>query len=199
MDNLIPCTLDRVAFRKKPQGKEFGGITNRMKAAEPSKVTPAQLCEHIREGRTFACGCFEPGAAGTGWGRYLGQRIFGVDIDNKLGYQLMPGDFGYLDYMEALERCEGREWKPLCLYFTFSANCGACVARYRLIVDSGRWFATLDESQEFMRELMAVFPEADQACKNPHTRLWCGSNGEVWPCFGMDWKGARWEPLAKTA
>ena len=191
--DTIRVMLDTVGYSVKPDGAEIGRITNRLKRAQPSEVTPAELCEHVKQGKTFMCGAFEPKPSGRGWGAFLGQRLFGIDVDNKLGHMLLkPGMPGYLEPLDALERCREHGYFPLCLYFTMSANAETGAVKYRIVLDSGRVVADADKCAAAMRKLLSVFGEADASCVNPHTRLWLGGSGEVWPCYQLGreyWQG----------
>ena len=192
--DAIRVMLDHVAYGTKPAGPEIGRITNRLKRAQPSEVTPAELCEHVKQGKTFMCGTFAPNPGGKGWGPFLGQRLFGVDVDNKTGkLYLKPGEAGYLDPVDALDVCQQRGWYPLFLYFTMSADAAAGAVKYRIILDAGRTLTDAGKCAEAMRRILAAFPYADKACTNPHTRLWLGGSGEVWPCYQLGrecWTGA---------
>lgn len=180
---LIPVTFDNVCYKEKPSAY-IGGITRRMQAGGSRLVTPAQFCEAVRRGRTFVCGCYEPNP--RDWGKFLGQRLFAVDFDNKAGgVQLKEGDAGFLGMVEALERCYENGVPPLALYMTMSAKCPD-VERYRIVFDYGEVVETEAEAREvYEKVLLELFPEADSQCKNPN-RLFFGSNGEVIPLWDIE-------------
>ena len=175
--------LDDVSYRAKPDGREFAAITNRLKRAKPSLIDAAAFCEHVRLGKTWVGGAFEGE-------RFVGQQLFGLDFDNcakeagggrKVKRQLSEGEPGYLDPLEALERCDRLNKWPLCLYFTFSAKAEPWQPRYRIVFATDRAIGDRRLAEGFLKRLLRDFPEADQACKNTN-RLYCGSQGEVWEC-----------------
>lgn len=180
--------LDGVSYRAKPDRKEFGAITNRLKKAKPSLIDPAAFCEHVRLGRTWVGGVFEGG-------RFVGQQLFALDFDNcaeetdggghKVKRQLSLGEPGYLDPVEALDRCEGLGMWPLCLYFTFSSKAERDQCRYRVVFAAKQPISDRERAEGFLEALLRNFPEADQACKNLN-RLFCGSGGEVIPCWVLE-------------
>ena len=90
---------------------------------------------------------------------------------------LQPGEAGYLDPVDALDRCERLGLEPLCLYFTYSAICPSW-PRYRVVFDMGEPLDQ-DTAQAVIQSLLAAFPEADQRCSN-NNRLFYGGSGEVW-------------------
>lgn len=189
--DMVRVTLDPISYSSKPTGTEMGAITRRMQVAGPANITTVEFMEHVRAGKTWCAGTFKPNA--FKWGAFLGQQLFAVDVDNKTkdGRQLHEGDAGFLHPLDALDRCEKHRILPLCLYFTFSAVCTGVDAtsthRYRIVFDAGRPLGR-EDAEDTRRRLLALFPEADAACKNV-TRLWLGSNGEVWE-IAKAWKGA---------
>ena len=179
------ATLDTRFFDRKPTGRETGGITNRLKAAGGATVTASQFCEHVRRGGTFVCGVHEP-SRGSGWGRFLSQQIIALDFDNSTGDKgagtdraLRPGESGYVDWLDALDRCYSIGLDPLCLYFTFSADANAGAMRFHLVVRMEEPTRDQRRCERRLGALMRVFPEADPACSNADSRLFFGSNGEV--------------------
>lgn len=162
-------TLDGVGFTQKPQGAQVAGITRRMQSRGPVAVTLAQLMSAIASGVTWCGGIFEPSNAG--WGRFLGQRLFGLDFDNKVEV---------LDPMDALDRslAEGIDvilWHP-----TFSATIEPWCPRYRVVIDAG---VTLDDAtaRDFDLLLKGMFPEADNTFNRAHNRLLFGTRWAVQP------------------
>lgn len=151
--------LDTVPFTSKPSGGEIAAITRRLQQAAPSTVTYDEFEAAILEGRTWCGACYAPCTAS--WGEFLGQQIFAIDVDHGL------------DPLDALQRCEDIGLPPLLLYFTFSATVEPWNPRYRLVFDYGEPVKTEAEAREVIADLLAEFPEADAACKNPN-RLFFG-------------------------
>lgn len=167
--------LDTAQFTRKPTGKEMGGVTNRIKSSKPQGVTVSELCDAIRHGRTFMGALYDDDE----FKAFHGMQVFAVDIDNgSHKAPLHEGDPGYLDPVEALDRCTAHAIWPLCLYFTFSADAAQGIARYRLVF---RTEPITDEGKalRFAKALLKLFPEADTQCKNLN-RLYCGTRGELW-------------------
>ena len=179
--------LDGVSYQAKPNGKEFAAITNRLKKAKPSLIDAAAFCEHVRLGKTWVGGVFEGG-------QFIGQQLFGLDFDNateatdsgesKVKRPLSEGEPGYLDPVEALERCDSEGVWPLCLYFTFSAKAKPWQPRYRIVFAADSATRDREQAELRLKALLRIFPEADQTCKNVN-RLYCGSQGEVWECWAV--------------
>lgn len=183
---MFYVTLDNHFYRAKPNRAEVGAITNRLKMAGPTCCSEAELCEHVRRGGTFVCGTYEPQR--NSWGEFAGQQLAAIDIDNKDDTcELRPGDNGYLDPLDALDRCNRLGLSPLCLYFTFS--CRPDHYRYRLVFDYGERLGNKIMAETAVRTLLDLFPEADKACKNAN-RLFFGSNGEVWEAWQV-WDSER--------
>ena len=180
----IPVTLDTVFCKVKPQKPDYGTITNRLKQLGPTTCTPQEFCNHVKNGGTWVGAVYDP--SGQGWGRFVGQRLFGLDFDNKSGSTpLAPGDPGYLDPLEALRRCKKLGIDPLCLYFTMSARLDW--PRFRLVFDMGELVDDEVLATALIETLLGEFPEADQSCRKPN-RIFLGSQGEIWECWQV-WGG----------
>lgn len=199
-------TLDKTGYTSKPT-RYVGAITNRMKECGPSEVTPEDFAEAIRKGQTWSHGTFEPSQGE--WGKFVGLQVVGLDFDNdtimyrktmndrgdavyipvedadghKLKRMLMPHETGYLDPVDALDRCEQLELTPLLLYFSFSAHCPDKM-KYRLVLDLGEVVEDEADAAAIVESLLQAFPEADQSCSNLN-RLFFGTRpgGEVWECW----------------
>lgn len=192
-------TFDSVSYSAKPKGHE-DAITRRMQAAGPTECDAATFCRCIGQGKTWVGGTYE--TKPNGWGKFLQQQIFAVDIDNDatvLGpdgkplkdknkktvkRRLRPDEPGYLDPWGALDRCEELNLWPMCLYFTFHCRAEPLWWRYRLVFDLGK---PCDEptAQAVIKKLLQCFPEADKSCSRPN-RLFFGTCWQVlelwrWP------------------
>lgn len=199
-------TLDDVGYNSKPT-QCVGAITNRMKASGPTEVTPEDFAEAIRKGRTWSHGTFGPSQGE--WGAFTGLQIVGLDFDNdavvfrefvnergereykavkdmqghKLKRQLMEHEEGYLDPVDALDRCGQLDLMPLLLYFSMSSRSPDKV-KYRLVIDLGELVTDEADAAAIVESLLIAFPEADQSCSNLN-RLFFGTHpgGEVWECW----------------
>lgn len=199
MTSSFMVTLDPKPYASKPADSEIGAITNRVKQAGATECDAATFCEHVKQGKTWVGGCFEPSS--DGWGEFIGQRIFAIDIDNaaalivngkavkgedghKVKRALRPGETGYLDPIDALDRCEELQLAPTCLYFTMRSQYPAW-PKFRLVFDMGEPLDQ-DTALAVIESLLLAFPEADKSCRN-NNRLFFGSNGtvwETWRCWG---------------
>ncbi len=162
-------TLDNRGFTQKPKGAQVAGITRRMQGRGPEEVTLAQLVSAIASGVTWCGGTFEPSKAG--WGQFIGQRLFGLDFDNKVEV---------LDPMDALGRCVTEGIDVLLWYPTFSATVEPWRPRFRIVIDAG---VTLDDAtaRDFDVFLKGTFPEADRTFNRAHNRLLFGTRWAVQP------------------
>ena len=184
----VAVTIDSRAYRQKPDGREAAGITRRLQKSGPKELDLRTFCERVREGHTWMGGTFNPSE--SGWGSFIGQRLFALDIDNTTEYQrkdgskgkraLLPDESGHLTPKEALDRCEGLDMAVVCLYSTFSST-DEC-EKFRVVIDAGETITSERDARDVLAWLLDEFPEADQSCRNPN-RLFYGSNGnvlEVW-------------------
>lgn len=185
-------TLDPHYYTAKPEGPEIGYITRRLQRAGGTSIDYEAFCEHVQRGGTWCPGVFEP--CEGGWGEFVSMQVVALDFDNSAYVldadgrpvkgakrPLRQGEAGFLDPVDALDRCEQLKLWPVCIYFTFSAK-APDQPRYRLVFDLQEPVANQAVAQAVVGEVMAAFPECDQACSNLN-RLFYGSNGEVWPCW----------------
>ena len=92
MSSRFLIQLDQTPHAVKPEGAEIGAITRRLQQAGPSLVTFEELCDAILAGATWCGGCFEPCAGG--WGPFVSQQLFGLDVDNDAEYLRRDGSKG---------------------------------------------------------------------------------------------------------
>lgn len=193
-------TLDRTYYKTKPNRAEITHITERLKDAGGTEVTPAQFCDHVRKGGTWVPGVFETGAKDengkTIWGAFKSLQIVAVDIDNaieerdadgnKQKRMLLPGEAGYLTVPNALRLCELRGLTPMCAYTTFSHT--DAWPRFRLVFDLGEPITDEEQARAIIQQLLIAFNAAgDAKCTNPN-RLFFGSTAhgvkESWRVSG---------------
>ena len=187
--------LDPTPHASKPVGAEIGAITRRLQQAGPMLVTFGELRDAILAGATWCGGCFE--ACVGSWGPFVSQQLFALDVDNDASYvrrdgtrgkrPLLPDEDGYLDPIEALDRCKELGLAPMMLYFTHSATVDPWWPRYRLVFDVGEPVVEEARAREVLGKLLSIYPEADQACSNLN-RLFFGGQEVV------DCRGGRWVP-----
>lgn len=172
--------IDKKRYTTKPELFEFGAITNRLKKTEPSDVTEAELCEALRRGQTI-CGCF------TYWSDEPDKlQVFGLDFDNAVEVEgtddkrpLLPGEDGYIEPIEVMNRCIAHGLEPMAFHTTLSASPDNL--RFHVLFDLGEPVED-DVITGVIETLLDLFPEADPKCSN-RNRLFCGSQGrvcEVW-------------------
>ena len=173
-------TIDREPYSAKPDGKTAGAITNRLKVAEPLTIDSAGFCGLVRQGCTWVPGCY--GGSDMQPGNFESLQLCAVDIDNAEEVDgekrhLVDGEPGFMSRQAAFERCQLFDLEPLCIYETFSSS--EEHPRFRIVFDLGEPVTDYKTACDAIACLLAAFPEADQACKNPN-RLFFGSNGQVW-------------------
>lgn len=173
-------TLDRRYFNAKPGRYEVGGIQNRLKREAASDVSADGLIEHVRRGGTFNCACFVP-TDGRKYGSFRGLQLLALDFDNDVVVKgpdgkpvvrdkhvmkrpLVPGEAGYLDPLDAIDRAAELGLSPLCWYFSFSSKPDHL--KYHIVFDLGVVVEDEGEAKSYIDELHKLFPEADHTCKN---------------------------------
>lgn len=192
-------TIDPTPYTAKPTA-EVGAITERLKRAGATSLDYDQFTMLVASGCTWVPGTFgEPKRNDKGklvWGDFEQLQVFALDFDNDapvIGNDgkpikgrkrpLRPGEQGYLNPSAALRRCKSKGLQPFLLYFSFSAKkVGEAYPwgwpRYRLVFDCGEPITGETEARAVIAGVLALFPEADPACKNPN-RLFFGSPGAV--------------------
>lgn len=180
-DSSFLVQLDPTPHTSKPEGAAIGSITRRLQQAGPSLVTFGELRDAIRAGATWCGGCFE--ASSAGWGSFVSQQVFALDLDNATEYlrrdgtkgkrPLLPDEEGYLAPTEALARCGELGLQPMLMHYTMHHDPARNV-RYRLIFDAGEPVTSEAEAESIVATLLAAFPEADQKCSNVN-RLFFGA------------------------
>ena len=108
-----------------------------------------------------------------------------LDFDNQDSRKnrLQPGQEGYIDPLDMLDRCVRLGIWPACIYFTLSSDINWL--RFRAVFDFKKPIMDYREARKTMAKLMKKFPECDSQCKNPN-RLFLGSNGEVWETWQVE-------------
>lgn len=165
----------------------IGTETNQIKEAALKyghmELTPERFCNAMRMGCTWCGGTFSNGLDAD---TFISQQLFALDFDNGGGkdaqgrkIHLHEGDKGFINPMDAIDECHELGLWPLCLYFSFSSTLDS--PRFRLVFDMGL-ISNRGEAEEISADLLGLFPQADQACRNVN-RLFFGSNGEVWECW----------------
>lgn len=186
--------LDPTPHSSKPEGVEIAAITRRLQQVGPSLVTFEELRDAIIAGATWCGGCFEPRAGG--WGPFVSQQLFALDVDNDAEYRrkdgskgkrpLLPDEVGYLSTSEALERCASLGLEPMLIHYTMHHDSERNV-RYRLIFDAGEPVTNEARAGDVLKTILSVFPEADERCANVNRLFFGGS--EV-----IDCRSGRWLP-----
>lgn len=185
IDGVGPNGQQARYWHSKPDSKrDVPGITRRLQQQEPIALNFSHFCEFVRAGGTWTGALYEPNASGIGWGEFIGQQVFALDFDNTDAQHapLGPGEPGHITPLQALQRCYDHDLQPVCLYFSFNA-CPDNI-RFRIVLATPELVEVYEDAHGLIMQLLMLFPEADQACKNPN-RLFYGSNGEVWECWKL--------------
>lgn len=191
-EHSFSVLLDSVAYDRKPEGMA-GAVRNRL-AAET--VTESGLCAAIACGRSFQFGMLD--GKGFRQSNWVAQQLAAADFDNKTDVlddngkplrdsdnkvvkrDLEPGELGFIDPVDAVQRAYDAGLPPMALYFTFSSTLEH--PRFRLVFLLAEPVTDPAVMKAANMGLLALFPEADPACKDL-VRLYYGSGGEVWPCW----------------
>lgn len=203
----ITVMLDTVGYDSKPSD-QIPAITKRLKRLEPCTISAEEFAQAVADGHTFCCGCFEPDASKPfGHGRFIGQQIFAIDIDNDtvvldadgkpkkdeqghvIKRSLMPDEKGYLGMWAAIDRwAKLFHADPLLVYPSFRYRFDGGMAKrwdketnmkYRLVLDAGDLVTNPEQAAKIREKLLKAFPEADSSCSNAN-RLYFGSCGNAW-------------------
>ena len=179
--------VDPVAYTSKPEG-QAGAVRGRMKAV---RLKESQLCEALQRGHSVQFGVLD--GSGSKQGNWVSQQCAALDFDNKREFRgkdgklhkrdLEPGETGYMDPLDALQRAYDNGLPPLALYFTFSATLEH--PRFRIVFLLKEPVTDPALMLAANAGLLALFPEADRACKDL-VRLYFGSCGEVWECWACN-------------
>lgn len=180
-DSRFLVQLDPTPYAVKPEGAEIARITRRLQLAGPRLVTFEELCDAILAGATWCGGCYE--ASPNGWGPFVSQQLFALDLDNATEYirrdgtkgkrPLLPDEVGYLAPSEALVRCGELGLQPMLMHYTMHHDPERNV-RYRLIFDAGEPVTSETEAEAIISTLLVGFPEGDRKCSNVN-RLFFGA------------------------
>ena len=186
-EHRFACMLDPTPHAAKPEGMA-GAVRSRMRAVEMSE---RQLCDALERGMSVQFGVTD--GTGSRSGNWVSQQCAALDFDNKREVRgddgrlrkcdLREGEPGYMDPLDALQRCYDHGLPPLALYFTFSATLDH--PRFRIVFLLSEPVRDPALMREANLGLLRLFPEADRACKDL-VRLYFGSNGEVWECWACN-------------
>lgn len=180
-DSRFLVQLDQTPHTVKPEGTEIAAVTRRLQQTGPRSVNFEELVTAIQAGATWCGGCYE--ACATGWGPFVSQQIFALDLDNVGEYvrrdgskgkrPLLPDEVGYLAPSELLERCAALGLQPMFAHYTMHHDPARNV-RYRVAFDAGEPVTSEKDAEQVIATLLDAFPEADRSCKNVN-RLFFGA------------------------
>lgn len=191
-EHIFEAMLDSVSYETKPEGMA-GAVRNRLAAEE---LTESALCAAIANGRSFQFGMLD--GKGFKQSNWVSQQLAAADFDNKtdvlgpdgkplrdennkvIKRDLEPGEPGYIDPVDAVQRAYDAGLPPMALYFTFSSTLEH--PKFRLVFLLAEPVTDPSAMKAANLGLLALFPEADTSCKDL-VRLYFGSGGEVWPCW----------------
>lgn len=191
-EHTFAVMLDPVAYDSKPEG-QAGAVRGRLAATD---VSESALCTAIARGQSFQFGMLD--GKGSKQSNWVAQQCAAADFDNKTDVlgpdgkalrdennkvvkrDLEPGEPGYIDPVDAVQRAYDAGLPPMALYFTFSSTLAH--PRFRLVFLFDEPVTDPATMKAANLGLLALFPEADSACKDL-VRLYYGSGGEVWPCW----------------
>lgn len=137
---------------------EVQRVRRRMQREKPHMLSSAELLALVLDGHAWQPGCYRKG-------EFVGQQAYGLDFDKP--ELLMPD--------ECLARVHELGLLPMAslLYFTHSAT--AERPKYRLVLVDSEPAKEFGLAKERLHKLLTLFPEADQACKDPN-RMFFGTD-----------------------
>ena len=150
--NTIRCMLDRTYYNNKPQGKEIGGIQNRLKATD---ITIKDLANELIRGSSFRPS-FLNGKKEKDW---INQQIFALDFDEDTTIQ------------EELNRCKELNILPVFAYTSFSHTKEH--HKIRLVFCIDEVIKDYNTASNIQTILMKLFNKCDIKCSNL-SRLYFG-------------------------
>ncbi len=161
MDSLM-CMVSERGYREKPQGRrEVGRLRN---SFVPYRGTISTLARRISQGKPFMCAVTEGGFRADCW---RSQELLALDFDNKERF-IGSGD--------AIERLKEHGIPTAICYRSYSSTPEH--ERYRLVIALDERIDDAKLALSLQRRLLALFPEADQSCKDL-SRMFYGTNRKV--------------------
>lgn len=138
---------------------EVGKVRKRMQREQPRMMTSTDLLALISAGHAWQPGCYRKG-------EFVGQQVYGLDFDKP--ELLMPDQaLAVLDKLGLFSTASF-------VYFTYTATPDR--PKYRLVLVDDEPTKEFGLAKDRLGRLLGLFPEADQACKDPN-RMFFGTDG----------------------
>lgn len=173
---VIRLNVDTQEFKAKPT--EYGALRNRLCRADSIReITPAQLMEAVRRGRTFA-----PAAmTGTTADTWAGQQVICADIDNDTGRKDEAGRKIMLDKPllpdEARAVMAQHGIDPYFMYYSFSNS--DTWPKYRIVLILDEALTDAAEAADLADRLTGIFnnarPQSADKTNSDLARIYLGS------------------------
>jgi len=153
----IKCMFDKKTFTTKPNGKESGGIQNRLSQTE---IEIEELANLLSNGATFKP-AYLNGTKNTDWSS---QQIFALDFDDGTTIK------------SELENCIELGIKPVFGYKTFSYK--EYKEKFRLVFCNDEIITDINVRNDFQKLLIELFSNSDGVTFDA-TRLFFGGKGLI--------------------
>ncbi len=152
--------LDTIGYKKKPNGREVGIISNRI-INHPANITPEELAHQLIKGKTFTPGYFNKKVNGK-----IRRRI-----ENWTSQQILCLDFddGTMTIKEALD-----EFKDTAMFIYTSFSHTENHHRFRVVFATEEVMNNYNDMTNTLLYLMNDYP-VDEQCKDG-SRLFYGGN-----------------------
>lgn len=159
---ILRMNIDTVGFKEKPSAN-VGAIRNRLcKAESIREVTPEQLIECVRRGRTFT----PAEMTGTTGDTWQSQQVICADIDNDTGKKDADGRKIRIDNPltpeQASEVMKKYGIDPYFMYYSFSN--GENWPKFRIVLILDEVITDPDEAIDLANRFNGIFNAAAEHC-----------------------------------
>ena len=171
------CMVDANGGRGYPRKPgNVGAVRRRMRAVD---VGAEELVEGIGRGFAWMPSFMERGMTRACW---RSQQLVGLDFDNKEGCRILTLD-------AAVGRLAANGIIPMCVYHTYSST--EETPRFRVVLMLEEPCEDPDVMEMAISNLLELFPEADQQCRDLSRLFFGASRAE---CVYETYRNAGWAP-----
>lgn len=175
----VKCIFDSKSYIAKPDGKEVGGIINRMTIDKAKDYSLDEIKENILKGITI-----RPSYCGSTESEWQSQQIFMIDIDNesKLTDDIVLNDYVRLvegkknkvrfliggeqhrSYEQVINHCKQINLIPTFIYTSFNHKPEQHKMRLVFVLDKA--ITDLNVAKKIQLYIMQSIGNVDEQCKN---------------------------------
>ena len=158
--NTVRLMIEHTGHKSKPTGAEIGAIRNSLLYTSDlvSNVTADELATAISQGKTIQGMIPDFKKGGNTDDHFVEQQIFCLDFDNKT-------DDERITLPQIHERCDKYNVQPFLISESFSSSDSN--PKYHVLFAESAPTTSADTARAKILSLLATFPEADPACKDP--------------------------------